>query len=229
MSNNSRARETLWAFLVLSSVILSCHPAVIGLQSRELDILEAQQSSLESPLGLDGDYGDEEEEEGAGAQTRLPGGGRASPAELGAQFPPSSLLNVAANPLRDQPNLSSTRASLSNQMIYGSRKAFTVTKVEYLKKEWCKTEPLKQVIREEGCLQRTVVNRFCYGQCNSFFIPKSNKKDLESAAFKSCSFCKPKRYSWITVTLRCPRRKPRFKRKRVQIIKRCKCMAQKLD
>jgi len=199
-------------------VIVVTNPAVIGLDSQEKEFLENTSSKT---------LVQEEEEDPKG--TRSTGLiDRQTAAEIGAQFPPGNLLNVA-NPLRDQPNLSTGRTSITDQIIYGSRKAFTVTKVEYLKKEWCKTEPLKQVIREEGCLQRTVVNRFCYGQCNSFFIPKSNKKDLESAAFKSCSFCKPKRYSWITVTLRCPRRKPRFKRKRIQMIKQCKCMAQKLD
>lgn len=218
MSYLTGIRDFLVTFLALSSVILETDPAVIGLDraldSEDLELLE--QSSMDVDLDL---------------QERMPGPdileGR-TVAELGAQYSPSSLLKVA-NPLRDQPNLSTGRTSPGDQMIHGSRKAFAVTKVEYLKKEWCKTEPLKQIVREEGCLQRTVVNRFCYGQCNSFFIPKSNKKDLEAAAFKSCSFCKPKRYSWITVTLRCPRRKPRFKRKRIQIIKRCKCMAQTLD
>ena len=136
-------------------------------------------------------------------------------------------------PLKEQPNMSSrNRQHEEPKVIQGSRKAFTVTKMTYLKKEWCKTEPLKQVIREDGCLKSTIINRFCYGQCNSFFIPKSEKgvkKDLETAAFKSCSFCKPKRHSWITVTLRCPSKIPRFRRKRVQRIKQCRCMAQKLS
>ena len=134
------------------------------------------------------------------------------------------------NPLLDQPNLSVKDPDSKDEvLIYGSRKAFTVTRMQYLKKEWCKTELLKQVIREEGCHRRTIINRFCYGQCNSFFIPKSDKKDLESGAFKSCAFCKPKRYSYITVTLNCPGKRPRYKRKRIQRIKQCKCMAQKLD
>ena len=198
-------------FLILS-VIVETQSAAIELDNEQREFFE--QSSPDILLQ------DDSEEEDSGIEEGT---------SLGAQYPPASIL-TAANPLRDQPNLSTGRiAAARDQIIHGSRKAFTVTKVEYLKKEWCKTEPLKQVIREEGCLQRTVVNRFCYGQCNSFFIPKSNKKDLDAAAFKSCSFCKPKRYSWITVTLRCPRRKPRFKRKRIQMIKQCKCMAQKLD
>ena len=219
MSNFTMSVSIFAVLFIVLSVIIKTQSAAIELDSQEREFLEQVSPEILSPEQdwdeTESVVEEEEEEESTAAG-------------LGAQYPPATVLN-AANPLRDQPNLSTGRISATDQIIYGSRKAFTVTKVEYLKKEWCKTEPLKQVIREEGCLQRTVVNRFCYGQCNSFFIPKSNKKDLEAAAFKSCSFCKPKRYSWITVTLRCPRRKPRFKRKRIQMIKQCKCMAQKLD
>nr|QKV26405.1 gremlin [Lottia goshimai] len=110
--------------------------------------------------------------------------------------------------------------------IRGSRKAVVVTKKTYLRKEWCKTQPLKQVIREQGCLRTTVINSFCYGQCNSFFIPKSDKNDENPAAFMSCGFCKPRKYRMIIVTLRCPGKKGmRFKRKRVMRIKKCRCMS----
>jgi hypothetical protein len=145
-------------------------------------------------------------------------------------LPPSLQEKIAANPLKDQPNLSSKTPDYDEDVIRGSRKAVTVTRKNYLKKEWCKTEPLKQVIRVEGCLRSTIMNRFCYGQCNSFFIPKSDKKDTNgNAAFKSCGFCKPRRYSRITVTLRCPNKKPKFQKKIIRRIKQCKCMAQKLD
>ncbi|XP_050407347.1 gremlin-2 [Patella vulgata] len=114
-----------------------------------------------------------------------------------------------------------------NSAIRGSRKAVVVTKKTYLRKEWCKTQPLKQIIREKGCLRTTVINSFCYGQCNSFFIPKSDKSDDKPTAFMSCGFCKPRKYRWILVTLRCPGKKGmRFKRKRIMRIKKCRCMAQ---
>ena len=111
--------------------------------------------------------------------------------------------------------------------IRGSRKAVVVTKKTYLKKEWCKTQPLKQVIRMRGCLRTKILNNFCYGQCNSFFIPKKARRDKDAEAFLSCGFCRPRRFRWILVTLRCPSAKGlRFKRKRVQYIKKCRCMAQ---
>ena len=135
-----------------------------------------------------------------------------------------------------------------DKLLKSSKNALYVTRKEYLKKDWCKTEPLIQRIREEGCLSRTIVNRFCYGQCNSFYIPKSPKRrrhpnkqhyrpdsenfedeDLTGPAFRSCAFCKPKKFTWITVTLRCPSLVPQIRRKRIQRIKQCKCIAEPLN
>ncbi|XP_050674202.1 gremlin-2-like [Leptidea sinapis] len=114
-------------------------------------------------------------------------------------------------------------------ILKSSKNALVVTKKEYLKEDWCKTEQLVQKIREPGCLQATVLNNFCYGQCNSFYIPKNPRRregndERPPPAFKSCSFCKPKKFTWITVTLRCPGQNPPFKRKRLQKIKQCKCL-----
>lgn len=115
------------------------------------------------------------------------------------------------------------------KILKSSKSALFVTKKEYLKEDWCKTEPLVQKIREPGCLPATVINKFCYGQCNSFYIPKGPRRrdagdERPPPAFKSCSFCKPKKFSWVTVTLRCPGQNPPFKRKRLQKIKQCKCL-----
>ncbi|GAB0097609.1 uncharacterized protein DMENIID0001_132690 [Sergentomyia squamirostris] len=141
------------------------------------------------------------------------------------------------------------QAYRADKLLKSSKNALVVTRKEYLKKDWCKTEPLVQRIREEGCLSRTIINRFCYGQCNSFYIPKSPRRsrrnrgrsqqvrnghdfedeDLTGAAFKSCAFCKPKRFTWITVTLRCPSMTPQLRKKRIQRIKQCKCIAEPVN
>lgn len=136
----------------------------------------------------------------------------------------------------------------ADKLLKSSKNALFVTRKEYLKKDWCKTEPLVQRIREDGCLSRNIINRFCYGQCNSFYIPKSPKRnrmnrlkrlwnsldefepeDLTGAAFRSCAFCKPKKFTWITVTLRCPSLVPQLRRKKIQRIKQCKCIAEPLN
>ncbi|XP_055599998.1 gremlin-1-like [Uranotaenia lowii] len=169
--------------------------------------------------------------------------------------------------------LADLQAFRGDKLLKSSKNALVVTRKEYLKKDWCKTEPLVQRIREEGCLSRTIINRFCYGQCNSFYIPKSPKRrrhhgqeggrgrggnrhghhgnhhsnaagaalpprevdldfedeDLTGPAFRSCAFCKPKKFTWITVTLRCPSLVPQLRRKRIQRIKQCKCIAEPLN
>ena len=142
--------------------------------------------------------------------------------------------------------LADVKAYRGDKILKSSKNALFVTRKEYLKKDWCKTEPLVQRIREEGCLTRTIMNRFCYGQCNSFFIPKSPKRrrsqarlnhykrnphqdfedeDLTGAVFQSCAFCKPKKYVWVTIVLRCPSLIPNIRKKRIQRIKKCGCMA----
>uniref|UniRef100_A0A336LSA3 CSON002788 protein n=1 Tax=Culicoides sonorensis TaxID=179676 RepID=A0A336LSA3_CULSO len=139
--------------------------------------------------------------------------------------------------------LNDLQAYRGDKILKSSKNALYITRKEYLKKDWCKTEPLIQRIKEEGCLTRTIINRFCYGQCNSFYIPKGPRRrrngarrfkangdfedeDLTGAMFKSCAFCKPKKFAWVTITLRCPSMVPQLRRKRIQRIKQCRCMAE---
>lgn len=151
--------------------------------------------------------------------------------------------NNASEPYKGTDLLSDLRGYAGRKVLKSSKNALLVTKKEYLQKDWCKSEPLVQKIKEEGCLTRTIINRFCYGQCNSFYIPKNPKKkyrrkyemeenedeDLNGPAFKSCGFCRPVKFTWITVILRCPSRTPQFRKKRVQRIKQCKCVAANLN
>ncbi|XP_066496196.1 gremlin-1 isoform X2 [Tiliqua scincoides] len=106
-------------------------------------------------------------------------------------------------------------------------KALHVTERKYLKQDWCKTQPLKQIIHEEGCDSQTIINRFCYGQCNSFYIPRHVHK--EEGSFQSCSFCKPKKFSTMSVTLNCPELQPPRKKKRITRVKECRCISIDLD
>lgn len=115
----------------------------------------------------------------------------------------------------------------ADEVLESSQEALHVTERRYLKLDWCKTQPLKQTIHEEGCISRTIINRFCYGQCNSFYIPRHVRK--EEGAFQSCSFCKPKRFTTMTLTLNCPDQQPPTKKKRVQRVKQCRCISIDLD
>ena len=73
----------------------------------------------------------------------------------------------------------------AEEVLESSQEALHITERKYLKRDWCKTQPLKQTIHEEGCNSRTIINRFCYGQCHSFHIPRHVRK--EEGSFQSCS------------------------------------------
>jgi len=115
-----------------------------------------------------------------------------------------------------------------------SQRAKILTEKRYLKKDWCKSRPVKQYIRTKSGCKAVLINQFCYGHCNSFYIPKDLEvheadEELTPQYFKSCAFCKPKSEEWITVRLKCKRagrkRKRRFIKKRVKRVKGCRCIA----
>nr|XP_056707725.1 gremlin-1 [Euleptes europaea] len=115
----------------------------------------------------------------------------------------------------------------AEEVLESSQEALHVTERRYLKRDWCKTQPLKQTIHEEGCNSQTIINRFCYGQCNSFYIPRHVRK--EEGSFQSCSFCKPKRFTTMSVTLNCPELQPPSRKKRITRVKECRCISIDLD
>ncbi|XP_061781025.1 gremlin-2-like isoform X1 [Nerophis lumbriciformis] len=145
------------------------------------------------------------------------------------------------SPYKTKGNLSSVRhhrlLHQKPEVLSSSREALVVTEGRYLRRDWCKTQPLRQTISEEGCRSRTVVNRFCYGQCNSFYIPRhlgpqnrghgSGRKGHNKAQepFQSCSFCRPHRVTQLTVQLDCPDLQPPFRHRKVQRVKQCRCMS----
>ncbi|XP_062286729.1 gremlin-2 isoform X2 [Scomber scombrus] len=131
------------------------------------------------------------------------------------------------SPYKTKGNLSSERhhrlLQQKPEVLSSSREALVVTERRYLRRDWCKTQPLRQTISEEGCRSRTVVNRFCYGQCNSFYIPRHMGPSSEP--FQSCSFCRPHRITQLTVQLDCPDLQPPFRHRKVQRVKQCRCMS----
>ncbi|XP_059375608.1 gremlin-2-like [Carassius carassius] len=132
---------------------------------------------------------------------------------------------------------SARRQKGKHDMLSSSREALVVTERKYLKSDWCKTQPLRQTVSLEGCLSRTVINRFCYGQCNSFYIPrhltsqtshrsrKSSSMPDHNTPFQSCAFCRPSRITTVTVRLHCPGLQPPYRQRKVQRIKQCKCVS----
>ncbi|XP_067875400.1 gremlin-1-like isoform X3 [Heterodontus francisci] len=111
-------------------------------------------------------------------------------------------------------------------VLDSNQAALIVTERRYVRRDWCKSHPLVQTLKEDGCISRTVINRFCYGQCNSFYIPSH---EHGGEPFRSCSFCKPKKFNTVTVTFNCPRLRPPSKRRRIQLVKECRCISIDLD
>lgn len=142
--------------------------------------------------------------------------------------------------------LSDLQAYKGDKILKSSKNALFIARKELLKQDWCKTEPFEMKIREDGCYSKRITNNFCYGQCNSFYIPKMpkrrrknhrNAKQMQHRdhqkpqqnsvdSFRSCSYCKPKEFSYVTITLKCPSLTPTFRRKRIQIVKECRCISQ---
>ncbi|XP_078248699.1 gremlin-1 [Pogona vitticeps] len=105
--------------------------------------------------------------------------------------------------------------------------AVYVTDRSSLKKDWCNAELLEQTIHEKGCKSRVILNRFCYGQCNSFYIPGYTRKG--ESFFKSCSFCKPDKFNTKLIVLRCPDLRPPWKEMMITRVKSCRCTAINVD
>ncbi|TSS85084.1 Regulator of G-protein signaling 7 [Bagarius yarrelli] len=150
----------------------------------------------------------------------------------------NQLLSSSSIMLSSLPQQPSSRQHKGKQeVLLSSREALVVTERKYLKSDWCKTQPLRQTINLEGCLSQTFINHFCYGQCNSFYIPrhlasangrhgrKRAAKSNQAASFQSCAFCKPHRISTLTVRLHCPRLQPPYRHRKIQRIKECRCMS----
>lgn len=65
---------------------------------------------------------------------------------------------------------------------------------------FCKTVPFTQWINITGCVPKRIPNAYCYGACNSFYIPSDG---LQFPPFTSYQFCTPKRTKWVNVEILC--------------------------
>ena len=108
--------------------------------------------------------------------------------------------------------------SFKQYVIESSRtgKGTLIMKADEWKLEWCKAKPFNETVRQHGCFSREMQNMYCYGQCNSIYIP--GQRYLEG-----CSACRPKSYEWVTVTLLCPFSAKKRQHKRVQMVYSCYC------
>ncbi|VDD92723.1 unnamed protein product [Enterobius vermicularis] len=94
----------------------------------------------------------------------------------------------------------------------------------------CKAQQFKQRIRMDGCITKTITNKFCHGTCLSFFIPRLRPRKLKlRSIFHSCSACAPSEYDLVNVKLECPELDTKSVVRQVYKIKKCSCKSVEVD
>ena len=67
-----------------------------------------------------------------------------------------------------------------------------------MRKEVCLAKPFNQTINKANCIPKIIENKFCYGQCNSLYIP-----EVSIAAMATCFTCQPSVTIEEQVVLQC--------------------------
>lgn len=88
-----------------------------------------------------------------------------------------------------KPSVSVTIGKPPRQMFTGHGRGF------------CKAVPFSQLVNVTGCQPVYITNHYCYGACNSFYIPSENH--IKFPPFTSVQGCIPKRFSTKLVKLTC--------------------------
>lgn len=107
---------------------------------------------------------------------------------------------VSAKP---QPGLSSLFAEHIKQQILTEieRNPDAGTRIMSTKdmlKEVCLAKPFNQTITRDNCIPKTIKNNFCYGQCNSLYIP-----EVTDIPMATCFTCQPSQTVQEQVSLQC--------------------------
>ncbi|KAL3083125.1 hypothetical protein niasHS_010927 [Heterodera schachtii] len=86
----------------------------------------------------------------------------------------------------------------------------------------CRGDLFKHKVRLPGCRPKTIVNRFCHGNCASFYIPRMRSKKLK-ATFQSCAACVPTETDLVQIQLDCPSRGEGQLNRTIVRVKKCAC------
>ena len=86
-----------------------------------------------------------------------------------------------------------------------------------LKSEICIPMEYNQTILHQDCIPKIIENKVCIGACASSFQPRHGSKNVIR-----CKQCYGDDMEEIRIELKCPRRK-RNKRKKVTIVRSCRC------
>ncbi|KAM4749185.1 DAN domain family member 5-like [Rhinophrynus dorsalis] len=85
-----------------------------------------------------------------------------------------------------------------------------------LKRSRCHALPFIQNVFRKNCFPLRIPNKFCFGQCNSFYVP-----GWPSGLSQPCTSCAPSRFRRISVPLRC--RSGRLSWEEVELVEECEC------
>ena len=93
--------------------------------------------------------------------------------------------------------------------------------------QWCHTKSFKMKVKMKGCKTRKIEAKYCYGQCNSFYLPGSLKdiRAVNEIPSVHCTTCAPVKVATEMIPLDCKtnRGKRKIKYRKVYIFDRCKC------
>ena len=100
--------------------------------------------------------------------------------------------------------------------------------------EWCYTKVWKMTVELKGCNSRVIPNNYCYGQCNSYYLPSGLQENEFSNGRSTmyCTHCAPSKTEVRKIPLYCPNkngRGGRFKSRKILIVKKCKCIKSKCN
>ncbi len=114
---------------------------------------------------------------------------------------------------------------LSDQLY--SESVAILGKIKKIEQEKCRAKLFNQTVSWPGCESRVVRNRFCYGRCNSFYIPLNpTEATTHHSQFKTCSACRPVERRLLSLHLKCAS-EPNGKRKvSVEKVLSCRCEQQ---
>ena len=101
--------------------------------------------------------------------------------------------------------------------------------------EWCFTKTMKMSVRMKGCRTRIISNNYCYGQCNSYYLPIGLQQNEfgNGLPIMYCTVCTPSSTHVKKVALFCPgkkgKRTDRVKTKKILFVDKCKCNSSKCN
>ncbi|KAM8972498.1 DAN domain family member 5-like [Pelodytes ibericus] len=93
---------------------------------------------------------------------------------------------------------------------------------EALIRERCEALPFVQNLHRKHCLPMTIPNKFCFGQCNSFYVPGKAAGHRQTQPCTRCVAMKSRR---ISVALQC--RYGRIFWEEVELVQECHCVTQR--